>query len=57
MIYVITVPDNLAGYENDPGDFQHALLEMMTSWMGSDYTAIKCDQLPPFEGEPLEFTW
>lgn len=55
MIYVINVPDDLTGYETDPGDFESALMSTIETWLGPDYEAVKATELPEFEGEPVRW--
>ncbi len=36
MKYLLTVPEDLDGYEHKPGDFQRALIRHLDTWLDED---------------------
>lgn len=56
MRYVISVPDDLSGYETRPGDFNQALRMTLDTWLGPDWSiqGLGKGELTPAEEDLLD---
>lgn len=55
MVYVINVPDDLTGYEIEPGDLLRSLLGTVETWLGPDYQAFKAAEVQMTDFEAVRY--
>jgi hypothetical protein len=55
VILAIILPDDLSGYETEPGDLVQATLGTVETWVGPDYEAFLAARADLAQSEPVRY--